>query len=165
MNSGGKQSETGIRANLSGAIYGTIVSMTVVATASKDVGLSPVEIAAWAASTGFVFWLVHVYADVVGAGYTTLRDARKHGLHALRDEWPIVKGAMIPALAMLAAPLGLVDKESASFFAVCAGILALFATGLLIGAREGQNWGRRIMIGSVNAFFGLVILALKIFVH
>ena len=59
------------KANLAGAIYGTIVSMTVVATASKDVSLGPIEIAAWAAITGIVFWLVHVYADIVAAGYST----------------------------------------------------------------------------------------------
>lgn len=154
-----------VQPNLAGAIYGTIVSMTVVATASKDIGLSPIEISAWAAATGIVFWLVHVYADIVAAGYSTLREAVAHGRSALRTEWPIVQGAMIPALAMLAAPLGLVDEEDAGFFAVSAGIVVLFATGLLIGSRSNRSWGRRLLIGAINAVFGLIILGLKIFVH
>lgn len=154
-----------LNANLAGAIYGTIVSMTVVATASKDVSLGPIDIAAWAAITGIVFWLVHVYADIVAAGYSTPREAMGHARGAFRAEWPIVQGAMIPAVAMLAAPLGIVSTENASYFAVGAGILTLFGTGLLIGSRDSRSWGRRILIGSVNAIFGLVILALKIFVH
>lgn len=151
--------------NYAGAIYGTIVSMTVVATASKDVGLGPVAIAAWAATTGLVFWLVHVYSDIVAAGYSTAREALAHSRGAFKAEWPIVQGAMIPALAMLAAPLGIVSEENASFFAVAAGIVMLFATGLFIGSRDRRSWSRRILIGVVNAFFGLVILALKILVH
>ncbi len=151
--------------NYAGAIYGTIVSMTVVATASKDASLGPVKIAIWAALTGLVFWVVHVYADIVAAGYSTPREALHHARHALRVEWPIVQGAMIPAVAMLAAPIGLVNDENASYVAVGAGILMLFATGLFIGARDRRSWGRRLMIGAVNALFGFIILALKVFVH
>lgn len=153
------------KANYAGAIYGTIVSMTVVATASKDESLGPVAIAVWAAVTGLVFWIVHVYADIVAAGYATPREALHHARHALKVEWPIVQGAMIPALAMLVAPIGLANDENASYIAVAAGILMLFATGLFIGTRDRRSWGRRIMIGVVNALFGFMILALKIFVH
>lgn len=155
----------GSRVNLSGAIYGTIVSMTVIATASKDADLGPVGIGIWAAITGVVFWIVHVYADIVGAGYATPREALSHAKRAFRTQWPIVQGALIPAVAMLAGPLHIVDKDNASYFAVAIGILTLFATGLLIGARDRRNWARRILIGTINALFGLVILALKIFVH
>jgi hypothetical protein len=151
--------------NYAGAIYGTIVSMTVVATASKDDSLGPIAIAIWAAITGLVFWLVHVYADTVAAGYATPREALTHARRALRVEWPIVQGAMIPALAMLAAPIGIVSEDNASYFAVGAGIVVLFATGLLIGSRDRRSWARRILIGTVNALFGAIILVLKIFVH
>jgi len=151
--------------NYAGAIYGTMVSMTVVATASKDDSLGSIAIAVWAAVTGFVFWIVHVYADIVAAGYSTPREALHHARRALRVEWPIVQGAMIPALAMLTAPIGLANDDNASYIAVGAGILMLFATGLFIGTRDRRTWGRRIMIGLVNALFGFVILALKIFVH
>lgn len=154
-----------VKPNYAGAIYGTIVSMTVIATASKDNDLGPVIIAVWAAITGLVFWLVHVYADIVAAGYSTPREALSHARSALRSEWPIVQGAMVPAVAMLAGPLGIVDEENASYFAVGAGIIVLFATGLLIGTRDRRRWGRRILIGTVNALFGAIILALKIFVH
>ncbi|MCB0870385.1 MAG: hypothetical protein KDB52_06090 [Solirubrobacterales bacterium] len=151
--------------NYAGAIYGTIISMTVVATASKDDELGSVAIAIWAAVTCIVFWLVHVYADIVAAGYSTPREAVRHAQGAFRNQWPIVQGGMIPAVVMLLAPIGLLNDENASYFAVGAGILTLFATGLFIGSKDNRSWGRRIMIGAVNALFGLLILALKIFVH
>lgn len=139
--------------------------MTVIATASKDPGLSNVEIAAWAAVTGLVFWLVHVYADIVAAGYSTAREAVRHARGAFRNQWPIVQGAMIPALALVIAPLFAINDDNASYWAVGAGIVMLFATGLFIGAREGRSFGRRLAVGVVNAIFGLVILGLKIFIH
>lgn len=154
-----------MKTNYAGAIYGTIVSMTVIATASKDADLGPIMIATWAAITGVVFWLVHVYADIVARGYATPREALSHATEALRSEWPIVQGALIPAAAVLAGPLGIVKDENASYFAVGTGIVVLFATGLLIGTRDNRRWARRILIGTVNALFGLVILALKVFVH
>lgn len=151
--------------NYAGAIYGTIISMTVVATASKDPNLAPLEIAAWAAVTGIVFWLVHVYADIVAAGYSTFREAIGHAQGAFRNEWPIVQGAMIPALAMAVAPLLAINDENASWWAVGAGIVTLFTTGLFIGSRDNRTWSRRFFIGAINALFGLIILGLKIIVH
>ena len=151
--------------NYSGAIYGTIVSMTVVATASKDATLGSVEIAAWAAITGVVFWLVHSYADIVAVGYSTLREAASHARGAFRHQWPIVQGAMIPALTMLVAPILAINDENATWWAVSAGIVTLFATGIFIGTKGHRSWRRRLLIGTVNALFGVIILALKIFVH
>jgi hypothetical protein len=151
--------------NYAGAIYGTVISMAVIVTASQDASLAPLGIAAWAAITGIVFWLAHVYADIVAAGYRTVKEAMGHTRAALRHEWPIVQGAMIPALGLLSAPLGLVSDQDASYVAVGVGILFLFATGLMIGSRDRRSWPRRLLVGAVNAVFGLLILALKIFIH
>lgn len=151
--------------NYAGAIYGTIISMTVIATASKDPGLSNPEIAIWAAATGLVFWLVHVYADIVAGGYSTAREAVGHARGAFKNQWPIVQGAAIPALVMVIAPLFAINDENVSYWAVGGGIVMLFATGLFIGAREGRSWRRRLIVGIVNAVFGIVILGLKIYIH
>jgi len=152
-------------ANYAGAIYGTIIAMSVIATASKDPSLGTLEIAGWAAITGVVFWLVHVYADIVAAGFATTREAVDHLTGALRSEFPIVVGALIPALAMAVFPIFTINDENASYWAVGGGIVMLFATGFFIGKRNHRSIGRRILIGLVNALFGAMILALKIFVH
>nr|HNH87225.1 glycosyltransferase [Solirubrobacterales bacterium] len=80
--------------NYAGAIYGTIVSMAVIATSAKDPSLGPVLIAFWAAVTALIFWLAHVYADIVAEGYARFRDAGQVGpfvrddLRACLPSWP-----------------------------------------------------------------------------
>ena len=151
--------------NYAGAIYATIVSMAVIATSAKDPSLGPVLIAFWAAVTALIFWLAHVYADIVAGGYARFRDAGQVARHALRREWPLVQGAMIPSVAMLLTVVTPINTDTATWVAMGAGMVMLFATGLLIGARDQMSWSRRIFVGCVNASFGLVIVGLKVWVH
>jgi hypothetical protein len=152
-------------ANYAGAIYGTILSMAVISTASKDADLGPVAIAAWAAATGLVFWIAHVYANFVAAGFARPGEARTVLRATMKREWPLAQGSFIPAAALLLAPLGLVDTESATYVAVGVGVALLFAAGLAIGTREDLTWGRRLTIAAINASIGILIVLLKIFVH
>lgn len=151
--------------NYAGAIYGTIVSMAVIATSAKDPSLGPVWIAFWAAATALIFWLAHVYADIVAQGYARFHEAGKVARVALRRQWPLVQGALVPSAAMLLTVVTPMSTDSATWVAMGAGVLVLFATGLLIGSRDGMSWGRRLVIGMINAGFGLVIVALKVWVH
>jgi hypothetical protein len=151
--------------NYAGAIYGTILSMAVISTASKDPALGPLEIAGWAAATALVFWIAHVYATFVTAGFARPSEAKEVLKQAMKREWPLVQGSLIPAAAMLLAPLGLVSTESATYVAVWVGVLVLFVSGLAIGSREDLTWRRRLTIGVINALIGMLIVSLKIFVH
>jgi hypothetical protein len=151
--------------NYAGAIYGTILSMAVISTASKDPSIGTVMIAVWAAATAFVFFLAHVYADIVAAGFARPSEARELARSTVRKQWPLVQGSLIPAAAMLLAPLGIVSDENATYAAVYVGVVVLFLAGLLIGARENLGWIRMLTIGVINAFIGMLIVGLKIFVH
>ncbi|MGK2955710.1 MAG: hypothetical protein ACSLFI_08595 [Solirubrobacterales bacterium] len=154
-----------LETNYAGAIYGTILSMAVISTASKDESLGPMAIAGWAAATALVFWIAHVYATFVAAGFARPSDAKEILLLAMKREWPLVQGSLIPAAAMLLAPLGLVSTESATYVAVWVGVGVLFIAGVAMGTREDLTWGRRLTIGVINALIGLLIVSLKIFVH
>lgn len=151
--------------NYAGAIYGTILSMAVVTTVSRDPDLGAVAIAGWTAATAFVFFLAHTYADIVAAGFARPGEAKQVARDAVRKEWPLVQGSLIPAAAMLLTPLGLVSEDVATYVAVLTGVVVLFVAGILIGTRENLSWGRRIIIGVINAAIGFLIVALKIFVH
>jgi hypothetical protein len=154
-----------LETNYGGAIYGTILSMSVISTASKDPDLGPTAIALWAAATAVVFLLAHVYSTIVGAGFARPREALALVREAFRSEWPLVQGALVPAAVMFLAPLGLISDDRVSYVAVWTGIAMLFGAGLIIGARENLGWGRRLLIASVNAAIGTLILAMKIIVH
>ncbi|MGA7397154.1 MAG: hypothetical protein WBW62_06865 [Solirubrobacterales bacterium] len=151
--------------NYAGAIYGTILSMSVVTTVSKDPELGAVAIAGWTAATAFVFFLAHAYADIVAAGFARPREAKTVAREAMRKEWPLVQGSLIPAAAMLLAPIGLVSEDTATYVAVLTGVVVLFVAGISIGTRQKLRWSRRLMIGAINAAIGFLIVALKIFVH
>lgn len=151
--------------NIAGAIYGTILSTAVIATLSEDPSLRPVQIAAWTASTAIVFWLAHAYARVVASGVARPRVARDFARKALRQEWPMVQGALLPVLPLFLAPIGLLSEEAAENVAIADGIAVLFLVGLLVGRREEMSLGSGLIVATVNALFGLVIVALKILVH
>ena len=151
--------------NYAGAIYGTILSMAVISTVSKDPSLGPVAIAGWAAATTFVFFLAHVYADIVASGFARPAEAKNLLRSVARKQWPMVQGALIPAAAMLLAPLGVVSEENATYVAVYVGVIMLFFAGLAIGGREQLGWIRMVTIGTINASIGLLIVGLKIFVY
>ncbi|MCC6755289.1 MAG: hypothetical protein IT199_02820 [Solirubrobacterales bacterium] len=153
------------RTNYAGGIYGTIVSMAVIATSAKDPSLGPIMIAVWSAVTAVIFWLAHVYADIVAEGYTRFREAGDLARSALRREWPLVQGALIPSAAMLLTVITPMGTDSASWVAMVAGVAVLFTTGLMIGTRDSRPWGRRVTIGLINACFGLLIVGLKVWVH
>jgi hypothetical protein len=151
--------------NISGAIYGTILSMAVISTASKDPDIGPIAIAGWAVATAMVFWLAHAYSHIVADGIARPKHAGGLIRLELRREWPLVQGAMLPAAAMLLAPLGIVSEITASYVAVGAGLVVLFAAGVLMGARQDLSTRKRLTIGGINALIGSTIVILKIFVH
>ncbi len=165
MNSPGENAARPVETNYAGAIYGTILSMAVISASSKDPELAPVAIAGWAVGTALVFFIAHVYASIVAAG--VVRPIRARGLirEEARSEWPMVQGAMVPAAVMLLSPLGLVSDERVSYLAVWAGVAMLFIAGLVIGRKHSLGWNRSLIIAAINASIGLVIVALKVFVH
>jgi hypothetical protein len=154
-----------LKTNYAGAIYGTILSMTVISTSSKDPSLGPVEIASWALATAFVFFLAHVYSSIVARGFARPAKVMDLVKEEARFEWPMVQGALVPAAVMLLAPLGVIADDRASYVAVWTGVAMLFGAGLVIGKKESYGWGRSLVIASINAAIGLLIVSLKIFVH
>ena len=154
-----------LETNYAGAIYGTILSMAVISASSKDPELGPVEVALWAVATALVFFLAHVYSSIVAAGFARPLPAMSLIRSESRKEWPMVQGALMPAAAMMLAPLGFVSEEDASYIAVWTGVLMLVGAGLVIGRKEQLGIGRSAIIGSVNGAIGLLIVALKVFVH
>jgi NADH:ubiquinone oxidoreductase subunit 6 (subunit J) len=159
------EADASLETNYAGAIYGTILSMAVIAASSKDPELGPLAIAGWAVATALVFFVAHVYSSIVAAGFA--RPLRAAGLvrAEARKEWPMVQGALVPAAAMILAPLGIVSENDASYVAVWTGVAMLVGAGLVVGRKERLGLVRSLIIGSVNGAIGLVIVALKVFVH
>jgi len=69
------------------------------------------------------------------------------------------------ALALLGSAVGLYSRDTGTWIAVGIGVAALFGYGLLLAYRERATVPRTLLTVLVNGSFGLVIVALKAFVH
>ncbi|MFL5878048.1 MAG: hypothetical protein ACJ76T_19525, partial [Solirubrobacteraceae bacterium] len=87
-------------ANPARAIYGTILVMAVITALSHDDTVTSAELIAGVLTTTFVFWIAHVYAEVLGSrmeggsGMPTLANIAT----AARGEWPLVESSLLPVL-------------------------------------------------------------------
>jgi uncharacterized membrane protein len=147
-------------------IYGTILITALVAGLSESQGIDAWQILVSITATTLVFWAAHVYAEVLSqqlaAGQRlNWRAARR----AMDDELPMVQAGVPAALALTLSALGFYSTETAVTLAIGFGVASLFAYGVVLGHREGL--GRfQILVGAcVNGAFGLVIVALKAFIH
>ena len=152
--------------NLARLIYGTILSTALIAAYSEYPGADPAQIALAVVVTALTFWVAHAYAGLLaeetehGQG-SALATARR----TLADESPLVVGSLPPVLPLLLAPLGATSDYTAENIAIGTGIALLALCGLAIARR--RRLGPLGTLGAVgaSASFGVVIVALKAFVH
>jgi hypothetical protein len=152
-----------LAANPRGAVYGTIVATAVIGAAAGHE--PPGFILAATAATLLVFWLAHVYADLLD-----------HELGQARFDLRAVPAVMAQELSMLAAPalsilllllgaLGLLDELLAVRLALWTGVAQLVGWGIEVGRRRGQTWLSALPGGVINGAFGVVIIVLEALLH
>jgi hypothetical protein len=154
-------------ANPARAIYGTILVLAVITALSHDDAVTSAQLIAGVLATTFVFWIAHVYAEVLGnrieggSGVPTFANV----VTAARGEWPLVEASLLPVLALLLGVIGLVKTDTAVTIAIAVGVLELFSYGIVAGRRLALSRGGIILVGVVNGALGLLMVALKVLVH
>lgn len=150
---------------LAGFIYGTIVALAVLVAGARAFPQEAGHIALLVVATTVVLWLAHVYAH--GLGRSLARD-RRLTLAELRDvarhEWAIVEAALLPAIPLLLAALGVVSTHFAVWLALGTGLAVLAAEGLLFARVERLGWLGTVAVVSVNLALGVFLIALKLLV-
>lgn len=145
-----------------GAIYGSLLAASVVAgTGPGQTPPQPAELIVVLLATGIVFWLAHVYAQLVGDRLAGPSLSRSEVRLAAAREWPIVQAAVPPALAAgIGAALGLSDA-GAAWLALLVAVAGQLGWAMYATAKAGAT--RRVMIasGAVNLVLGLIIVLLK----
>jgi hypothetical protein len=157
-------------ANPARAIYGTILVMAVITALSHDGSVTSAQLIAGVLATTLVFWIAHVYAEVLGRrvageGESDDRPRWAHVVAAARGEWPLVEAALLPVLCLLVGVVGLVETGTAVAIAIGAGVVELFAYGIAAGRRLKLSLGGTVTVGVINGALGLVIVLLKVLVH
>ena len=139
-------------ANPARAIYGTILVMAVITALSHDDSVKSAELIAGVLATTFVFWIAHVYAEVLGqrmeaegvADARELRRCRARGVAAGR-------GVAAAVLCLLLGVVGIVKTDTAVYIAIGAGVVELFGYGIAAGRKLRLSTGATIASASSTA--------------
>jgi hypothetical protein len=154
------------RSSLSEAIYGTILWLSLIAALSLDDQISALEIAVSMLVTVFVFWLAHVYSNLLARWVESHHRLDRAGIRRLaREEWPLVTSALPPAGILLLAQFGLYAKAAGVTIALVFGVVSLAGWGVAAGRQAGLTTAGMIGVGALSATFGLVVVALKALVQ
>ncbi len=151
---------------LSAAIYGLIVVVSLLAVYDNDTGKTLVQIGLGILVTAWVFWLAHVYTEVVGqrrerGRRPTLREIRE----AAVEMWPLVSATLLPVAVLLLGAAGLLDRATAIDVATAVCLGELFLIGAALERDEGGTLRQSLVSGLVSLSFGIVVIALKALVH
>jgi hypothetical protein len=147
-------------------IYGTILVTALVAGLSEGEGIDAWQILVSVTVTTIVFWLAHVYAEVLSQRLAAGRAlSRGEIFRAMEDERPMVEAGIPAGVALGLAALGFYSTATGVTLAIGFGVASLFAYGVVLGHREGATRVQTAVGACVNGAFGLVIVALKAFIH
>lgn len=146
-------------------VYGLILVSGLIATASSAQTPS-FRVLLFVAVTLGVFWLAHVYSQVVGDHGRTGADGNPRLLRvAIRESIRETKGmllaAVLPAGALMLGVIGILPDKTANWSAlwVCVGVLALL--GYRSYSKLGAALHIRLLGALATASFGLIIIAAK----
>jgi hypothetical protein len=149
--------------NLEQVIYGTIVITGVIATAPPQ-KYSAGDVLGLAAGTVIVFFLAHVYSQVLAR---SINHAPRLALAvaAARDSQGMLECLAFPAVALVLGMAGLISNLAAITLAEWLCVGQLFFWCLVVGKRQRRGWARSLLIGFVYAALAAVIVVLKTLLH
>lgn len=147
-------------------IYGTILITALVAGLSEGKDIDAWQILVSVTVTAAIFWAAHVYAEVLSQRLAAGRSLSRHEvLKAFEDEAPMLTAGVPAAIALGLAALGFYSTDTGVTLAIGFGVASLFAYGVVLGHREGATRMQTFVGACINGTFGLVIVALKAFIH
>ena len=150
-------------ADYTGGVYGSMLAASVLVGAGTLGDFPRLELVLLLLLTGLAFWIAHVHAQLFGARLAQRSLDRRVVLHVCRDEWPIVKAAVPPAVAVAVSPLLGLDVEGALWLAVAVAVAGQVGWSAAAARRAGASWRLVAATGSVNLLLGLLIISFKIF--
>jgi hypothetical protein len=147
--------------NPAGVVYGVIL---IGALMAAEAGLHDgyPETAASAAIGVAIYWLAHAYSTILGERLVGREQLNPRGLaRALGQDWAIVRGAVVPLVALLIAWLAGASQSTGATVSVWAAIACLVLLELLAGFSARAGRGERLLEVSIGIVMGIAILALK----
>jgi hypothetical protein len=144
------------------AVYGGLL-VTALITVQWHAATVPEFVAFTVLVTVGVFWLTHVWAEVVERRLERTV-TRAEVLRVARREASMVVAAVPPVLALGLARTGLVTVDAAIVIALVVCIAQLFFLGLAIGRAAGRGWPGAVGLATVECLMGALLVGLKVVV-
>ncbi|MGX1908129.1 hypothetical protein ACWIID_04610 [Streptomyces phaeochromogenes] len=151
------------RADYTGGVYGSMLAASVIVGAGSLGEFPRLELVLLLLLTGVAFWIAHVHAQLFGARLAELSLDRAIVLRVCRDEWPIVKAAVPPAVALAVSPLLGLDLSGSLWLALAVAVAGQVGWSAAAARRAGASWRMVSATASVNLLLGLLIIAFKIY--
>jgi len=146
--------------NLAGAVYGTILVMSIIAAADFHENLW--RTLALLLVTGAVFWLAHVYAHALALSIDERETfSRSEIRRVAAREWPLLQAAVVPSLILFIGAVGLLGTMTTYRLAIGYGAAALIWWGFVFARKEHLSRTATVAVVVVNAAFGIFIVLLK----
>lgn len=153
-------------AELKGGVYGQVMVTATVAALALDDALSATNILIFTVATMFVFWLAHIYAELVSMHVVAgSRISRARLAGVFRSEWPIMQAAGPPSLALALAALDVYSREAGVRIALITGVVLLAGWGWMIGRRAGLPLSRTLVAAGTSGGLGILIILLELALH
>jgi hypothetical protein len=74
----------------------------------------------------------------------------------------MLSAAVLPTILLLTATFGFTTPDQAANLALAAGIVQLFAWGLVVGLAMRRGWLPALVVALVDVALGMVIVTLKV---
>jgi hypothetical protein len=146
------------------AVYGSVLVAALVG-AAFEAHLDARTMTLTLLTTTLVFWLAHVWSEVMGA---RLAGTVPHWSDVRRvavSEWPVVEAGFVPDAVLALAWAGLYSRDTGAELAMIAAVLQLAAWGFAAGWRTQHCLAPAIVTGAVDCAFGLAIVGLEVAIH
>jgi len=148
-------------------ISGIVLVSVVIAVADRNGGIRGVF--AITVATVLVFWATEVFAYTIAAQRPRGDDERvqlRQSLHyALGEAQGFLFAGVLPTIFLLLGLFGVNDGEVAYWAALWIQVALLAVVGWIAFGHRGIRWYWRVCGTIATAAFGMIAIALKIFVH
>jgi hypothetical protein len=141
-------------------IYGAIITAAILDTAGGHVSTAALVVSV--VVTLLVYWIAEEYAEVLGEHTTGGQlPSRAYIQGSLMSSWPMVSASYVPLLAVVLAKVAGASDLTAANVGLVVAIVLLTMHGWLAG-RAAQLQGRKlVLVTSIAAGLGLVMILLK----
>jgi hypothetical protein len=155
----------GDRERIAGTVYGTIITMSVLAAAAKAYEHHLWRLAVLAGVSVVVLWLAHIYAHGLGESLKLGRPVTFAELSTIaRREYSVVLASVLPLTSVVFGATGILAGRTAVVLALWLGVAALTVQGIRYAQLEQLSRGATIVTVGVNLGIGLGLVALEVFI-